>query len=229
MNKNYLITGGSSGIGYEISKLLLDRGDRVFIISRSAEECDLKDLEEAFVKNIDIRSVEQIKMAKRWISEELKSRKLDGIINSAGIGKAIKLKNTSEKEYEDFFDTNVKGTIFTVRLFLPLLKTKSGVIINFSSIAGIKGFAEWSLYASTKFAVEGFSQSIRYELRNSGIRVSTIRAGSVDTPFYSYLPKSEKAAFIKPKTIADFVVNILDLPPKTTIENIFINNSIGDI
>jgi NAD(P)-dependent dehydrogenase (short-subunit alcohol dehydrogenase family) len=135
----------------------------------------------------------------------------------------------TEQDYENVFATNVKGLMFATKTFLDLLTNDSGIICNISSIAGIKGFSEWSLYCASKFAVEGFTQSIRHELRPRGIRVMCVQPGSVDTPIYEHLSREEKRDFIDPATIAHIIVELLDIPQKAVVEDIFINNSVGDL
>ena len=230
MKKYYLITGGSSGMGYQISKKFLGEGCVVFILSRTAESCDLKDkYSNCLTRNTDVSKIEDIRNAFEWVVERIGKNKLDGLINCAGIGHATPLGKITESLYDKFYSVNVKGLIFVTKIFLPLIKKDGGIICNFSSIAGIKGFSEWSLYCSSKYAVEGFSQSIKNELRKIGIRVVVIRPGSVDTPFYSYLKSEDKKDFIQPETVADIVSTIFKIPPEANVEDIFINNSVGDL
>lgn len=227
--KTIVITGGSSGIGETITDLLLSDGYRVFILARNAENTNLSKKENCFVKNIDIRKISEIELAVQWVKQQIGSDKIDGLINCAGIGYKTPLESISEEEYENFFSTNVKGTIFVCKLFIPLLRKNIGTIINFSSIAGIKGFSKWSLYCATKFAIEGFTDSLRYELKDKIIRVTSIEPGSVNTPFYKYLKREEKKEFINPKTIGELVLTILNMERNATVERIFINNTLGDL
>lgn len=229
MKKIFVITGGNSGMGYEISKKLLKSKHHVFILSRKAEQCDLRKYDNCHTKNVDISKIGEILKAKKWIAKILGDKKIDVLVNCAGVGFASKLEEITEKQYENFFSTNVKGMIFTTQIFFSLIKKGAGIICNFSSIAGIKGFAEWSVYCASKFAVEGYSQSIRQELRKSGIRVMSIRPGAVDTPFYHYLSKDQKKEFIKPQTIAEILIQLINLPKEVCVEDIFINNSVGDL
>ena len=119
--------------------------------------------------------------------------------------------------------------MFTTKTFLDLLTNDTGIICNISSNAGIKGFSAWSLYCASKFAVEGFTQSIRHELRPRGIRVMCVQPGAVDTPIYAHLSPEEKRDFMDPETIAHIIVELLAIPPKAVVENIYINNSVGDL
>lgn len=107
---------------------------------------------------------------------------------------------------------------------------KGSIIFQLSSIAGIKGFKNWSIYSASKFAVEGFSESIRDDLRDKKIKLTVLRLGSVDTPFYSYIKDNKKNDFIKASTVANTIFGIAQIEDaNAVVENIFINNFIGDI
>jgi 3-oxoacyl-[acyl-carrier protein] reductase len=226
--KTYIVTGGSSGIGYHLVKRL-GEVSRVIILARSAEQTDLVNNSGVFGINTDVRSLQQLLQAKEKIQNTFHIGQIDGLINCAGIGYRQPLVNLTEQDYEQVFATNVKGLMFATQTFLDVLINETGIICNISSIAGIKGFSEWSLYCASKFAVEGFTQSIRHELRPRGIRVMSIRPGAVDTPIYAHLSSEEKRDFMDPATIAQIIVELLALPQKTVVEDIFINNSVGDL
>lgn len=227
-NKTYIVTGGSSGIGYHLVKRL-GEVSRVIILARSAEQTDLVDNAVVFGINTDVRSLQQLLHAKEKIQSTFHFGQIDGLINCAGIGYLQPLLELTEQDFENVFATNVKGLMFTTKTFMDLLTNDTGIICNISSIAGIKGFSEWSLYCASKFAVEGFTQSIRHELRPRGIRVMSVRPGEVDTPIYAHLSREEKRDFIDPATIAKIIVDLLDIPQKAVVEDIFINNSVGDL
>lgn len=226
--KKYIVTGGSSGMGYAIASRLLEEGNSVLILSRHAESVDLLKDKNCSAKNVDIANASEIKEFLDWYKKKPENT-IDGLINCAGIGWGKKLEEITEEEYEKVFSINIKGLIFITQGLVPFVKEQTGIICNFSSIAGIKGFAEWSLYCASKYAVEGFTQSIRHELRPKGIRVACVKCGSVDTPFYKDIPAEEKSDFIHPETVADCVVSIMHMPKEAIVEDIFINNSVGDL
>ncbi len=226
--KTYIVSGGSSGIGYHLVKRL-GEVSRVIILARSAEQTDLVNNSGVFGINTDVRSLQQLLQAKEKMNTTFHIGQIDGLINCAGVGYRQPLVDLTEQDYEQVFATNVKGLMFATQTFLDVLTNETGIICNISSIAGIKGFSEWSLYCASKFAVEGFTQSIRHELRPRGIRVMSIRPGAVDTPIYAHLSSEEKRDFMEPATIAQIIVELLALPPKAVVEDIFINNSVGDL
>ena len=226
--KTYIVTGGSSGIGYHLVKQLAETSN-VIALARSAEHTDLIDHAVVFGVNTDLRSLQQLLQAKETITKTLQIGQIDGLINCAGIGYRQPLLELTEQDYEQVFATNVKGLMFATCTFLDVLKDHTGIICNISSIAGIKGFSEWALYSASKFAVEGFTQSIRHELRPRGIRVMSVRPGSVDTPIYAHLSPGEKRDFMDPATIAMIIVELLAIPQNAVVEDIFINNAVGDL
>lgn len=229
--KNIVITGGTSGIGFETARLMLEHGYRVLILARNAEKCELLKKYENFcyAKNTDITSIDQIEIASVYAQKFFGSEKIDCLINCSGVGFPKTIEKISELDYENIFSVNVKGAIFVTKIFLPLIKKHAGIICNISSIAGIKGFAEWSLYCASKFALEGFSESLRHEIRDDGIRVVCVRPGAVDTPLYSFLPKNQKKDFMTPETIARTIAFAIEMPENACVENIFVNNSAGDL
>lgn len=226
--KKYIVTGGSSGMGNAIASRLLEEGHSVLILSRHTESSQLQKNKNCTSKNVDIANVSEIKKFIDWYKERPENT-IDGLINCAGIGWEKKLQDITEEEYERIFSINIKGLIFITQGLVPFIKEQTGIICNFSSIAGIKGFADWSLYCASKYAVEGFTQSIRHELRPKGIRVVCVKCGSVNTPFYKNIPQEEKKDFIQPGTVANLVVSTLSLPKEAVVEDIFINNSVGDL
>lgn len=227
-SKVAVITGGTSGIGLEISRELLERGVRVFSLSRSGAKAECaKVLTDKFIPiSADIRIEDDLSSAMETVQKYCSG--IHYLINAAGIGFEKSLEDSTLNDYKEIFDTNVKGLIFATKAFTPLL-VKGGVICNISSIAGIKGFKNWSLYCASKFAIEGFSKSIRHELRGLGIRVVVIRSGSVDTPFYKHIPREQREVFIPPSTIARLTVEALISDERTTVEEMLINNSVGDL
>lgn len=219
-----VITGGSSGIGKAISKMLAESGIKVFCLSRTT----CADNSNLLIKHIvtDVRNVSSLQSAAKKVASE--ESEIDILINCAGVGGRKSLSEITEKDYRATIDTNLSGVIFATQKFVPLIR-RGGVICQISSIAGIRGFADWSLYCASKFAVEGFSAALRDELRSREIRVTVIRPGSVNTPFYAHVPESQKIDFIQPETIASFVLQCVLTDKESSVDTIEINNSAGDI
>ncbi|MFZ2501022.1 MAG: SDR family oxidoreductase [Minisyncoccia bacterium] len=231
MKRNIVITGGSSGIGYSLTKRLTENGDNVFLLSRKALDAKING-ENCFKIPCDVSKTMDINRAKDdvlRILSGLENSDIDCLINCAGVGYEKSLENTDESDFEYIFGTNVKGLIFTTKIFLPLLSKPNSVICNISSVAGIKGFAGWTLYSASKFAVEGFSESLRHELRPKRIKVISVRLGAVNTPFYKDLPNDDKTEFMDPGEVSDTIIMALFTGTNAVVENIFINNTCGDL
>lgn len=227
--KTVVVSGGSSGIGRAIAEKLLGMGHRVFVLSRKAESSDLAERENCVALNVDLRSVAEIEATAKKIEAEAGLGKIDVLVNCAGIGYGTPILEVTEKLYEDFMNTNFRSMVFLTKFLLPLMPENS-IICNISSICGIKGFGEWSLYTASKHAVEGFSKELRHEVRDRKIKVMVVRPGSIDTPLYDFIEdQEEKKAFIQPKSVADVVVPGLFLEPNAVVEELFINNSVGDL
>jgi NADP-dependent 3-hydroxy acid dehydrogenase YdfG len=225
--KKVVIIGGSSGIGLASANLFIKKGYFVIVLSRDGIMLSKQEKNKFNFIKLNIKNINEIKDCVRHISK--KWGKIDILINSAGIGRDKAFDKLEESDYYSVFETNVKGLIFSTKLFSKIMK-KGSIIFQLSSIAGIKGFKDWSVYSASKFAVEGFSKSIREDLRDKKIKLTVLQLGSVDTPFYNYKKKSEKKDFIKTDTVANSILNIVQLnDKKAVVENIFINNFVGDL
>lgn len=228
MRKSIVVTGGSSGIGRAIANRLLKGGHRVFILSRQAESSDLAKEEFCHAYNVDLTHTQAIQALAPEIAGLTENGGIDILVNCAGIGYGTPLKTLDEATFDQFMNINVKAVFFATQSFLRFMG-KGGVICNISSIAGIRGFTEWSTYCASKFAIEGFSKALRDEVRGQGIRVMVVRPGAVDTPLYHFVDEGEKQDFMQAESIAEMVTPALFLDSKACVEELFINNSVGDI
>ena len=183
MNKTILITGTSSGLGRATAKLFLAKGWHVVATMRAPEkEKELSQLDRALVTRLDVQDVSSIKSAVEAGLE--KFGRLDALVNNAGYGAYGPLEATPLEKMRRQFDVNVLGLLATTREVLPhLRRNKSGVIVNISSIGGRIAFPLGTLYHGTKFAVEGLSESLHYELGALGIRIKVIEPGMINTDF----------------------------------------------
>jgi NAD(P)-dependent dehydrogenase (short-subunit alcohol dehydrogenase family) len=183
-----IVTGSSSGIGRETALILARNGYTTFATARNLEKTtDLKKISEN--EKIDLRPVEldvtkdeSVNNAKDSILRE--TGRIDILVNNAGYGLVGAFEDSSIEEVKNQYETNFFGVIRTTQSVLPTMrKQKSGIIVNISSGVGRFGFPTGSAYASTKFALEGLSESMRYELEPFGIRVVIIEPGVIITNF----------------------------------------------
>lgn len=184
MNKVILITGASSGIGKETAKLFQTKNWRVAATMREPEKAeDLQKIADLETFRLDVTKVETIKSA---IAETLeKFGRIDAVVNNAGYALFGAFEAASRQQIEKQFQTNVFGVMNVCREILPYFREqKRGVIVNVASVGGRITFPFSSLYHATKWAVEGFSESLQYELEQFNIRVKIIEPGPIKTDFY---------------------------------------------
>jgi short-subunit dehydrogenase len=184
MNKTVLITGASSGIGKAAAQLFAQRGWNVVATVRSpAQATDLKQLERVTVLRLDVTDTATIQQA---VAEAIAQfGQIDTLVNNAGYALVGPFEASTSAQIQQQFATNVFGLMEVTRALLPQFRQQGhGTIINVASVGGRVTFPLYSLYHSTKWAVEGFSESLQYELAPLGIRVKIIEPGAIKTDFY---------------------------------------------
>ncbi|MGA8912232.1 MAG: SDR family oxidoreductase [Nitrososphaeraceae archaeon] len=183
-----VVTGSSTGIGYETSLALANNGYLTYATVRDIQKS--KEIERiAHVKNIPLKIVEMnvdndnsVKDAIEKITSEY--GRIDILVNNAGYGLFGALEDLEMTEIKKQFETNVFGIIRVIQNVLPAMRLhRSGIIVNISSISGLAGIPSQSAYAGTKFAVEGLSESLSYELEPFGIKIVLIEPGAINTEF----------------------------------------------
>jgi 3-hydroxy acid dehydrogenase / malonic semialdehyde reductase len=189
-NKVVLITGASSGIGKACALAFAKEGANLILAARRLER--LNELADSLIKEnnikvlaieIDVRNYENVKknfsnLPKEW-------EKIDLIINNAGLAKGFSTLYEGEIEHwEEMIDTNIKGLLYVTRQILPgMVERKSGHIINIGSTAGHEVYKSGNVYCATKYAVNALTQSIRLDVLDKNINVSTVDPGMVRTEF----------------------------------------------
>ena len=183
MKKTILITGASSGIGKATAVLFQQKGWNVVATMRKPdEERELSDLENVLVIRLDVTDTDSI--AKAVALGIKRFGNIDALLNNAGYGAYGPLEATPIEKIERQFATNVIGLLNTTKAVLShFRKNKSGMIINISSMGGKITFPLGSLYHGTKFAVEGISEALHYEMNEIGVKVKVIEPGMVMTDF----------------------------------------------
>jgi NAD(P)-dependent dehydrogenase (short-subunit alcohol dehydrogenase family) len=184
MTKTILITGASTGIGYATALMFQRQGWNVVATMRSPEKAEkLAALENVYCLRLDVTDPKSIEQAIVQALERFQS--IDVLLNNAGYGLIGPFEACSLEQIERQFATNVFGLMAMTRALLPHFRERrSGIIMNVASIGGHMGFPLYSLYHSTKWAVEGFSESLQYELEPFNIRVKIIEPGPIKTDFY---------------------------------------------
>jgi NAD(P)-dependent dehydrogenase (short-subunit alcohol dehydrogenase family) len=197
-HKVIIVTGSSSGIGLESALLLARNGYITYATMRSPEkDTSIKTAVQKEglpirVVQLDVTDDNSVKNAVDHIISE--SGRIDVLVNNAGYSLGGALEDLSMEEIKSQYETNLFGLIRVIQAVLPTMrKQRSGRILNISSGTGIFGFPGISAYVSTKFAVEGLSESIAYELEPFGIKVILIEPGFVKTNFEHAMVVAKKA------------------------------------
>ena len=183
MKKTILITGASTGIGRETAKYFQANGWNVVATMRNPEkETELITLENILVTKLDVLDLESIKNS---INDGIqKFGSIDVLLNNAGYGAYGPLESFPREKIIRQFNTNVIGLLDVTRAILPHFREyRKGIIMNVSSMGGKMTFPLGSLYHGTKFAVEGISESLRYEVEQFGGKVKIIEPGAIATDF----------------------------------------------
>jgi len=181
--KSIVITGSSSGIGKATAKHFAAQGWNVAATMRKPEnETELNQIENVSLYQLDVTDETSIANATAQILNDFGA--VDVVLNNAGYGLMGAFEAASPEQIKRQFDTNVFGLMSVTRAFLPHFRANNaGLFMNVSSIGGLITFPMVSLYHSTKWAVEGFSESLSYELGSMGIQVKIIEPGGVATDF----------------------------------------------
>jgi NAD(P)-dependent dehydrogenase (short-subunit alcohol dehydrogenase family) len=185
MNKTILVTGASSGLGRATAKHFHNKGWNVIATMRAPDhETELTQLDRVLVTRLDVQDTASIQTA---VDAGLaKFGRIDALLNNAGYGAYGPLEATSLEAIRRQFDVNVLGLLATTKAVLPQFRAnRSGTIINVSSIGGRVTFPLGTLYHGSKFAVEGLSEALHFELAPLGIRVKIIEPGGIKTDFAS--------------------------------------------
>jgi NAD(P)-dependent dehydrogenase (short-subunit alcohol dehydrogenase family) len=193
-----IVTGSSSGIGLDASVTLAQNGFLTYATMRNLDKSSIvkaaaeKEQLPIKVVQLDVTDDHSVRDAIRAIVSETK--KIDVLVNNAGFGLVGAFEDLSIDEIKDQYETNVFGLIRVTQAVLPIMREqKSGIIVNISSGAGLFGYPGGSAYVSSKFAIEGLSESISYELDQFGIRVVLIEPGFIKTNFSNAMIIAKKA------------------------------------
>lgn len=218
--KTALITGGSKGIGLGIAEVLIKEGIKVAITGRDEKtineaaaelNAQVKDSTIAIVSDVrDLSSQEAAvqKVIATW-------GQLDYFISNAGVGHFATIENLTAEQWNDTIDINLTGVFNSAKASLEALKKTEGYFITIASLAGTNFFAQGTAYNASKFGLVGFSQAMMLDVREYGVKVSTIMPGSVATYFGGHIPSDADAWKIQPEDIGQIVSDLIKMPART--------------
>lgn len=180
MNKTIFITGASAGIGKATAKFFAAKGWKVIATMRKPEnETELNLIDNVTLLPLDVTNAEQIT---ETVQKALAMGDIDVVYNNAGYALLGALEATSDVQLTKLMETNFFGTVRVIKAFIPAFREKrSGLFINMTSSAGIMAFPFSSIYDASKWALEGFSESLAFELEPFGIGIKNIEPGLVAT------------------------------------------------
>ena len=218
--KTALITGGTKGIGYGIAEAMLKEGMNVTITGRSQAALDeavsqLNQLAPNKVLGV-VADVIDLEAQQQSVQATLSQfGQLDVLIANAGVGHFASIEELTPAQWHEVIEVNLTGVFYSVKAALAALKASQGYIITIASLAGTNFFAKGSAYNASKFGLVGFSQAIMLDLRQYGIKVTTIMPGSVATHFNNHQPNEADAWKIQPEDIGQMTTDLLKMNPRT--------------
>jgi len=229
--KRYLITGASRGIGRAIAEKLAGPGVTLLLHGRDrealAQSCRSAEAKSATAISLAYDLSEPAEIQK--MVDEIGAAPLDALINNAGIAYVKPLESLTFDEWQRTLAVNVTAPFLLTQKLLPRLSAGS-TIVNILSIAARTGFPNWSSYCMSKFALEGFSQAIREELRPRGIRVLNVYPAATATEIWNNVEGEwPRGKMLSADEVGDAVAYALSRPSAVAVENIQLQNVSGTL
>ncbi|MCX7937323.1 MAG: SDR family oxidoreductase [Chlorobi bacterium] len=233
-----LVTGASSGIGHACAEIFAEAGSRVILLARREEKLRqiARHIEEHTGRSTlpvvcDVRDRQAVETALRALPSEWQA--VDILINNAGLARGLTpIQNGSFDDWDEMIDTNIRGLLTVTRLILPgMIERGEGMIINIGSIAGRQVYPMGNVYCATKHAVRALSEAMQMDLLGTGVRVTNIDPGMVETEFsiVRFRGNTERAASVyagmKPLTardVAEVALFCATRPPHVSIHDVLI-------
>ncbi len=233
MKHKVLITGGSSGIGEALALRLAGKENSIYLTGRSIER--LKSVKKmvqlkggpCYIKTGDVGNAADMKTITQDAIEKMGAITI--LVANAGIGAFKPLEEMTDNDFDNQFNTNVRGVFLCVREVLPHLKENNGgQIIVTSSNLGFSVTARGSIYCATKHAVQAMVGCLREELKDTLIKAATINPGSVDTPWFADYSEKPKANRIGVEDVIDAFMLIIEQGQRSNIDHILIHPTGGN-
>lgn len=232
-NKTVIITGASRGIGRATALRFAAEGCFLALCCRSRQnrkslETELNEYTSDYiVRDFDISSENDVSEFVKTVTNE--RDRIDVLINNAGIVRTGKVEDISSSDWDEVLSVNLKGTFLMTKYSLPYIPG-GGHILNVGSNASKKGFPAWSSYCASKFGVLGFTHSLREEVRDRGIKVSSVLPGPTKTEIWNTLEGNwDKGKMMSPETTADMIYFVVNQPQNANIDEVDIVPSGGKL
>ena len=220
MQKAALVTGGSSGIGLALARMLRDEGYALTLVSRTAAKVEAAAAElGATAVAADVSLEEECERA--LATHTARHGRLDVLVNSAGLGIAGRIEDMTAKQWDLQFGVNLRGLFLLTRGSIPLLRESRGHVVNLASIAGTLPTPGLAAYGATKAAVIAFTRSLNAELEDDGVRALALCPAFVDTPMAAWTGiRAEE--MIQPEDCAELVRAVLRLSPYARVPQMLV-------
>jgi NAD(P)-dependent dehydrogenase (short-subunit alcohol dehydrogenase family) len=220
MAQTALVTGGSSGIGLAIARMLREEGFDLTLASRTRDKVEAAAAElDALAVAADVSREED---CLRIVEEHVERHdRLDVLVNSAGIGIAGNVADMPTKHVDLQLDINLRGLMLVTAAALPHLRKTRGLIVNIASIAGTMSTPELPVYGATKAAVIQFTNTLNRGEEEHGVRATALSPGFVDTPMTDWAPVPPEE-MIRPEDCAEIVRLLLRLSPHARVPHVVI-------
>ncbi|KTR62620.1 oxidoreductase [Exiguobacterium indicum] len=224
------ITGATSGIGHAIARTFIQKGYRVLLLGRRIDRLTSLASDDVLIRQVTATDRAALDAALADATEAFGP--VEAIINNAGRMLLGQIETQDAEEWEEMFDVNALGVLHGMQAVLPsMVERKTGTIINISSIAGKKTFADHAAYVGTKFAVHAMSENVRSEVASHSVRVMTIAPGVVETELLGHTTsdaikdgynewKQSIDGGLDPQVVADTVLFAFEQPQHVNIREI---------
>ncbi|MAO82090.1 SDR family oxidoreductase [uncultured Nocardioides sp.] len=220
MTRTHLLTGAGSGIGELLARDLLERGDDVLVVARSAQRAEemAAALPGARPLVADLASPATVE------SLDLPAR-LDSVVHAAGVVELGAVADLSVQAWTEQLQVNLVAPAVLTRVALPALRAARGTVVLVNSGAGLFAHPQWSAYAASKHGLRAFADSLRGEEAAHGVRVSSVYPGRTATPMQEKVHAQEGKEYdaddwVRPSTVAAAILHVLDLPGDATIPDL---------
>jgi short-subunit dehydrogenase len=216
----HLLTGAGSGIGRELARRLRDRGDELWLVVRDRAKVadEFADAQVLVADLADGAALRDLHLPDR----------LDSVVHVAGVVELGSVAELSEDAWTDQLAVNLVAPALLTRAALPALRAAAGTVVLVNSGAGLRANPGWAAYAASKFGLRALADALRAEEREHGVRVTSVFPGRTATPMQEKVHRQEGREYdgsdwIRPETVVDAIVSVLDLPADATVPELTIS------
>lgn len=220
--KTVIVTGGSSGLGFSITKKLLEKGSIVYILGRHKESLDKA---EKSLENSKLHTILADITNYSVLQEKLQKIDVDILINNAGVWLEDTIDKNTSDQISDCLDINLKGTIYATKAILPRMLAKNdGYILNVISTSGLKGRENQAVYVASKFGVSGFTKSLELDLAKTNIKVAGFYPGGMHTELFQKAGNPrDNSDWMDTEKVAEIITFLLERDDTMVISSLELN------